>query len=126
MGRNSWFGFAGTAATLWAAVHALAYFDKGGPLGPGSGELPTTITVFFAIAIVAGLVGGIALAFGRRWAASLMWISWLGVLIDGAWAPGLYGDVFHRGPVDLALATIFAVIAQFHQGRRIFEVSGSA
>jgi hypothetical protein len=123
---HRFFSIAGAAATLWAAAHAFVYFDRGGPLEPHGAELPTTITVFFAMAIAFGVVGGIALAFRRQWAATLLWISWLGVLIDGAWAPGLYGNFFQRGPIDLGVATLFAVVAQWNSGRKTSRISGKA
>lgn len=126
MRRNRLFAFAGTAATLWAGFHALVYFDRGGPLGPGSIELPLTIRLFFVAAICAGILGGVALAFRRHWAASLLWISWLGVLIEGSWAPGLYGDLLRRGPIDFGLATVFAVAAQWATGRKTFQTAGKA
>lgn len=70
-----------------------------------------TIRVFFAITVLAGVVGGLALSFERRWAASLLGLSWLGVLIDGSWASSWYSGRLQWGAVDLLLATVFVAIA---------------
>jgi hypothetical protein len=121
MHRVTWIAITGVAATLWAAANAVWYFQQGGPLGPDSAELPMTIKGFYAVAAVAGVVGGLALSLRRRWAASLLWLSWLGVLIEGSWAPGLYSGRLQPAVINLLLATAFAVVAQWSSGQRAYR-----
>lgn len=116
--RVSWLAITGIAASLFAAANAAGYFQQGGPLGPGSAELPMTIRGFFAVAAVAGVVGGLALSLRPRWAASLLWLSWLGVLIEGSWAPVLFSGRIQPAFINLLLATAFAIVAQWGTRQR--------
>ena len=129
VGRVTWLAIAGVAATIWAAANAVGYLQQGGPLGAGSEELPMTIRGFFTVASVAGVVGGLGLSLGRRWAASLLWLSWLGVLIDGSWAPSVYGGRLQPALINLLAGIAFAMVAQWGTRRhasRAAEPAGRA
>lgn len=114
MRREVYLGLAGATAAIWAAVHGAGYFQQDGPLGPASAELPMTIRIFYGSALFAGIAGGAGLAFRRRWAAFLLWVSWLGVLIEGAWAPALFTGRLQLGAINFLLATVFAVLAEWN------------
>jgi hypothetical protein len=121
----------GLGATVWGAVRLDSYLELLSSREFGNLDLPVEIRAFFVAAIVAGLAGGVALSFGRCWAANLLWLSCLGVLIEGSWGPGLLSGRLDLGVTELLLTSAFALAAQRHShcgaraGARAREVSAA-
>lgn len=104
----------GVAGILWNLIGVGSYLAHVGMLGletaeppPGAEEMPVAITAAFATAVFGGLVGSIGLALLRRWAAPLLWLSFVAALVDWGWVFA-YGD---SGEVPLGVAVIVIALA---------------
>jgi hypothetical protein len=118
MERRKWVTMVGIAAAVWSAVRSESYFGPGGLLELGPLDLPVGIRAFFVAAMLAGVVGGVALSLDRRGAASLLSFSWLGVLIEGKWGPGLLGVRLDLGVTEFLLTSGFALVAHWNSKNR--------
>jgi hypothetical protein len=115
MERRWYLAIIGMGAAVWGAVRLDTYLELLSSREFGNLDLPVGIRWFFVAAIVSGVAGGVALSFGRRWAANLLWLSWLGVLIEGNWGPGILNRRLDLGLTELLLTSAFAVAAQWNR-----------
>jgi hypothetical protein len=114
-----WVRAVGVLATLWNAIGVLNYLAHvgvisiGGP-PPGDVTMPAAVTACFAVGVFAGVAGSIGLAMLARWARPLLWLSWLGTVIDWIWVFGWSGSAsVPLGITVLLLATLFAIVAEW-------------
>jgi len=104
---------------VWNALGVFNYFVHVGLIGgggssPGGAEMPPIVTACFAVGVFAGLAGGIALAMLSRWARALLWLSWIGSVIDWIWVFGWSGAAsIPLGLTVVLLATLFAIAAEW-------------
>src|SRR5687767_2889641 len=93
MRRGTWVRAVGVVATVWNAVGVFNYLahvglvGSGGP-APGGAAMPPAVTASFAIAVFAGLAGGVALTLLSRLARPLLWLSWAATVVDWTWVLG--------------------------------------
>lgn len=124
MRRGTWARVVGVVATIWNAIGVFNYFMHVGLIGgggppPGGAEMPPAVTAFFAVGVFAGLAGAVALAMLSRWARPLLWLSWVGTVIDWTWVFGWSGAAsIPLGVTVLLLATLFAITAEWEARRR--------
>jgi len=120
----------GVVASIWNAIGVANYFvhmgliDNGGPL-PGGTEMPPAVTACFAVGVFAGLAGAVALAMPSRWARPLLWLSWIGTVIDWIWVFG-WSDAasIPLGVTVLVLATFFVIVVE-REARQKPPIAGS-
>ena len=114
-----WVRLVGVVAAIWNAVGVANYFAHVGLIGsggppPGGTEMPMAVTACFAIGVFAGVAGGIALTMRSRWARPLLWLSWIGTVIDWIWVFGWSGAAsIPLGIAVVLLATLFALAAEW-------------
>jgi hypothetical protein len=117
MRGRKWVRLVGIAAAIWNAVGVANYFAHVGLIGsgvapPGGAEMPAAVTACFAVSVFAGVAGAVALAMLSRWARPLLWLSWIGTLIDWAWVFGWSDEAsIPLGVIVLLMATLFAIVA---------------
>ena len=66
--------------------------------------MPLAITAAFAIAVFGGVVGSIGLAVLKSWAKPILWLSFVGSLIDWVWVLGF--SVGGQVPLGIAVIVI--------------------
>jgi hypothetical protein len=112
--RPIWFMIYAVLAILWGLAGVYACYSQL-TMGPDqlaqlppieAGALtamPAAIRGAYVVATVAGLVGGLLLALGRRWARWAFIVSLLGVVVQFGWTFGPYQGLAKLG----ALAALF-------------------
>lgn len=80
---------------LWNMAGVASYLAHVGVFGPeaaatppGAPQMPDVITAAFAIAVFGGVLGSFALAMLRSWARPILWLSFIGGVIDWIWVLG--------------------------------------
>ena len=104
----------GALGILWNLIGVGSYLAHVGLFGPeaaapppGAAPMPDAITAAFAIAVFGGLAGSVGLALLKRWAAPVLWLSFVASVIDWAWVLG-YGNA---GELPLGMAVIVISLA---------------
>ena len=98
----------GVLGILWNAGGVWAYLSHVGAVGGAPGpEMPVLVTAAFATACFAGLAGSVGLALLKRWAVPLLWLSFVGAVVNWGWV-FLYG---REGEVPLGLSVIGIALA---------------
>ena len=119
MSDLKWARILGVLATLWNAVGVFSYLAHVGVVGSGAAPangvaMPAAVTAFFAIGVFGGVAGSIALAMLSKWARPLLWLSWIGTVVDWIWVFGWSGAAsVPLGVTVLLLATLFALVAEW-------------
>lgn len=121
MSGRAWVRIVGAVAALWNAVGVYSYLAHVGVVGgpATAAAMSPVITAAFAIGVFAGVLGGLALLLRSPWARSLLWLSWAGTVIDWVWVFG-WSDAASvpLGVTVLVLATLFALVAEWHARSR--------
>lgn len=101
----------GIIGILWSLVGVTSYLAHVGLFGPeaaatppGAPLMPLAITAAFAIAVFGGVVGSIGLAMLKSWAKPILWISFVGSVIDWVWVLGF--SVGGQVPLGIAVIVI--------------------
>lgn len=114
-------GILGIAWNLIGVASYLAHVGVFGPEAaapPGTPAMPPAITAAFAIAVFGGVAGSLGLALLARWAAPVLWLSFVASVIDWGWV-FLYSGAASvpLGVAVLVIALVLAVVAS-RVGRR--------
>jgi type III secretory pathway component EscS len=120
MQRDGWVRIVGSAGTIWNVAGVFSYFAHVGLIGDASGgaEMPAAVTACFAIGVFGGVAGSIALAMLSSWARSLLWLSWVGTLIDWVWVFTSSDDAsIPLGAAVLSVATVLVLVAEWRARR---------
>lgn len=100
----------GVAAILWNAGGVMAYLGHVGALGGEPGPaMPLLVTAAFATSTWAGLAGSIGLALLQRWAAPLLWVSFVAAVVNWVWV-FLYGRD-GEAPLGVAVMVVGLLLA---------------
>lgn len=127
MPARKWVQIIGVFAVLWNAVGVFSYLAHVGLIGEGgtpqgSAEMPAALNACFAIGVFGGVAGSVGLAMLYGWARPLLWLSWIGTVIDWIWVFGWSGAAsVPLGVTVLLLATLFAIIAELAARRGILR-----
>lgn len=122
MPKLNWVRIVGVLATLWNAVGVFSYLAHVGLVGggPPAGDavMPAAVTAAFAVGVFGGVAGSIGLAMLAPWARPLLWLSWIGTVIDWIWVLGWSTAAsVPLGVTILVIATLLVVVAEW-QARR--------
>lgn len=124
MKGRKWVRLVGVVATVWNAIGVANYLTHVGLIGsgvppPGGSDTPPAVTACFAVGVFAGVAGAVALAMLSQWARPLLWLSWIGTLIDWAWVFG-WSDAasIPLGLTVLLMATLFAIVAEWEARKK--------
>lgn len=105
MGRNV-VRTAGVLGIIWNLVGVASYL---GVMGPEATDMPAWVTAAFAVAVWGGLAGSIGLVLLQRWAAPVLWASFVGAVIDWGWV--FISDAAVDPSVPLGVAVIVIALA---------------
>ena len=104
---------------LWNLVGVGSYLAHVGLFGPeaaatppGAPSMPFAVTAAFAIAVFGGVMGSIGLTMLRSWARPILWLSFVGSVIDWVWVLGF--SIGGQVPLGIAVIVIslgLAIIA---------------
>ena len=116
----------GAFGILWNLIGVGSYLAHVGMFGgeagasPRGAEMPTAITAAFAIAVFSGLAGSIGLALLKRWAAPLLWLSFIASVINWAWVLG-YSEAasIPLGTAVILISLLLAIVAGRSQRRAV-------
>lgn len=103
----------GGLGLVWNLVGVGNYLAHVGLFGPaaapplGAAPMPDAITAAFATAVFAGAVGSLGLALLQRWAAPLLWLSFVASVINWGWVLGYSA----AGELPLGIAVIVIALA---------------
>lgn len=109
-------GIIGILWNLGGVANYLAHVGVFGPEAaatpPGAPPMPLAITAAFAIAVFGGVVGSVGLAMLKSWAKPVLWLSFIGAVIDWVWVLGfsIGGEVL-LGIAVIIISLVLAVIA---------------
>ena len=109
-------GIIGILWNLGGVAKYLAHVGVFGPEAaatpPGAPPMPLAITAAFAIAVFGGVVGSIGLAMLKSWAKPVLWLSFIGAVIDWVWVLGfsIGGEVL-LGIAVIIISLALAVVA---------------
>lgn len=119
MPKLRWVQAVGVLAILWNGAGVFSYLAHVGLIGdggalPGDAKMPAAVTACFAVGVFGGLAGSVALAMSANWARPLLWLSWIGTVIDWFWVFG-WNDAasWPLGITVLLFATFFASVAEW-------------
>ena len=121
----------GIVGIVWNLMGVASYLAHVGLFGappappPGAPAMPAAITAAFAIAVFAGVAGSIGLALLARWAAPVLWLSFVASVIDWGWVFAYGRDSAWLGVAVIGGAMVLAVVASRMGRGRIATPSGS-
>ncbi len=114
-----WVRGVGVFGTLWNAAGVFSYLAHVGVIGdgttsPGGAQMPALVTAAFAVGVFAGVAGSLGLAMLATWARPLLWLSWIGTVIDWIWVFG-WSDAASvpLGVTVHLLATLLAIVGEW-------------
>jgi len=128
----SWFRIAAWLAVVWNAFGVVMYLSSVGMFGdPMAGmsetdraaaaSIPDWITGAFAIGTMTGLIGSIGLVLRRKWAASVLIVSLIALLILEGWIVFLSGALESFGlavPIMVSLGAVLLAWLAVHARAR--------
>ena len=92
---------AGVASYL---AHVSLFGPEAAATPPGAPPMPVAITAAFAIAVFGGLLGSVGLAMLKSWAKPILWLSFVGSVIDWVWVLGF--SLGGQWPLGIAVVVI--------------------
>jgi hypothetical protein len=119
----AWFRIAAILALLWNAFGLAMYLSAAGMFGDplaglseperaAAAAIPSWIMLAFALGTFAGVVGSIGLVLARRWAAPMLALSAMALLVLEGWIVFVSGQVARHGlavPISVSLIAILLV-----------------
>lgn len=104
---------------LWNMVGVASYLAHVGVFGPeaaatppGAPPMPVAITAAFAIAVFGGVIGSLGLALLKTWAKPVLWIAFVGAVIDWVWVLGFsIGGEVSLGVAVIVISLGLAIVA---------------
>lgn len=104
---------------LWNMVGVASYLAHVGVFGPeaaatppGAPSMPVAITAAFAIAVFGGVIGSLGLALLKPWAKPVLWIAFVGAVIDWVWVLGFsIGGEVPLGVAVIVISLGLAIVA---------------
>lgn len=104
---------------LWNMVGVASYLAHVGVFGPeaaatppGAPPMPVAITAAFAIAVFGGVIGSLGLALLKPWAKPVLWIAFIGAVIDWVWVLGFsIGGEVPLGVAVIVISLGLAIVA---------------
>lgn len=116
---------AGAIGALFNAAGVQSYLAYVGVLGssapPPSGEpaMPAAITAAFAIAVFGGVIGSIGLLLLKSWARPVLWLAFVGSVVDWGWVLTNSSDA--SVPLGVTIIVVSLVLALL--GEQLSKVS---
>ena len=114
---GKWVRIIGGLGVLWNLVGVGSYLAHVGLFGaeagppPGAAPMPDAITAAFAIAVFSGVVGSLGLALLKRWAAPMLWLSFVTSVIDWGWVLAYGAGEMLLGVAVMVIALALALVA---------------
>jgi ABC-type lipoprotein release transport system permease subunit len=107
---------------LWNAVGIYSYLGHVGvvqAMGPPPDvAMPMLVTAAYAIGVFGAVLGCLGLALLQRWARPVLWVSFVGLVIDWGWVFLVSGQwSLALGATVLIIALALALLAD-HASRR--------
>lgn len=104
---------------LWNMGGVASYLAHVGVFGPeaaatppGAPPMPVAITAAFAIAVFGGVIGSLGLALLKTWAKPVLWIAFVGAVIDWVWVLGFsIGGEVPLGVAVIVISLGLAIVA---------------
>jgi uncharacterized membrane protein len=84
-----WLRIVGVLGIVWNAIGVVSYLGHVGlmePMGPPPEQpMPAIVTGSYAIGVFGAVLGCLGLALARRWARPVLWVSFIGLVVDWGW-----------------------------------------
>lgn len=113
-----WLRAVGVVGIAWNAIGVVSYLGHVGlmqPMGPPPDtQMPAIVTATYALGVFGAVLGCLGLILLKRWANPVMWISFIGLVIDWGWAFSATSRAsVSLGVTVLTVALALALLARF-------------
>lgn len=117
-----WLRLTGVVGILWNSLGVVSYLGYVGVMASMDGtprsDMPLIAHAGYAVGVFAAVIGCLGLALAQLWARPVLWISFVGLVLDWGWVFGWSGQgVVPLGVAVLIVALLLALLAD-HAARR--------
>jgi uncharacterized membrane protein len=111
MNTPVWIRIVGALGIAWNALGVISYLAFVGIMAPMEPQpevaMPMLVHAGYAVGVFGAVLGCLGLALAKRWATPVLWLSFIGLVIDWGWV----FTATSQGSVPLGAAVLVVSLA---------------